>query len=75
MTARTPQWSGNRERYRLSRTGNRRLNLALHRIAIAQARYHPDATPTWSAAARPGTPAPSPSASSSAGFPTSSTEP
>ncbi len=27
----------------LSRTGNRQLNAALHRIAITQAHYHPDA--------------------------------
>jgi transposase len=42
-TAPLPVWSGNRERHRLSRTGNRQLNLAMHRIAITQARHHPDA--------------------------------
>lgn len=42
-TAPLPVWSGNRERHRLSRTGNRQLNLALHRIAITQAHYHPEA--------------------------------
>lgn len=42
-TAPLPVWSGNRERHRLSRTGNRQLNAALHRIAITQAHYHPDA--------------------------------
>jgi transposase len=31
-----PVWSGNTVRHRLSRTGNRQLNLALHRIAITQ---------------------------------------
>lgn len=31
-----PVWSGNDERHRLSRTGNRQLNVALHRIAITQ---------------------------------------
>jgi ribosomal protein S4 len=36
-------WSGNRERHRLSRTGNRQLNAAIHRIAITQARCHDDA--------------------------------
>jgi transposase len=36
-------WSANKQRHRLSRTGNRQLNLALHRIAITQARHHPDA--------------------------------
>ena len=42
-TAPLPVWSGNKQRHRLSRTGNRQLNLALHRIAITQARHHPDA--------------------------------
>jgi transposase len=42
-TAPLPVWSGNRERHRLSRTGNRQLNTAIHRIAITQMRCHPDA--------------------------------
>lgn len=42
-TAPLPVWSGNRERHRLSRSGNRQLNAAIHRIALTQARYHPDA--------------------------------
>jgi transposase len=42
-TAPLPVWSGNRERHRLSRSGNRQLNAALHRIAITQAHYHPEA--------------------------------
>ena len=42
-TAPLPVWSGNRERHRLSRTGNRQLNAAIHRIAITQARCHPEA--------------------------------
>lgn len=33
-----PVWSGNVTRHRLSRGGNRQLNLALHRIAITQMR-------------------------------------
>lgn len=37
-TAPLPVWSGNDERHRLSRTGNRQLNLALHRITITQMR-------------------------------------
>ncbi len=37
-TAPLPVWSGNTERHRLSRTGNRQLNLVLHRIAITQIR-------------------------------------
>ncbi len=37
-TAPVPVWSGNVSRHRLSRGGNRQLNLALHRIAITQMR-------------------------------------
>ena len=37
-TAPIPVWSGNRERHRLNRGGNRQLNVALHRIAITQLR-------------------------------------
>lgn len=42
-TAPLPVWSGNRERHRLSRSGNRQLNAAIHRIAITQKRCHDDA--------------------------------
>jgi transposase len=42
-TAPTPVWSGNNDRHRLSRSGNRQLNAAIHRIALTQARSHPDA--------------------------------
>ncbi|MEU4765648.1 transposase [Actinosynnema sp. NPDC023794] len=42
-TAPLPVWSSNRARHRLSRTGNRRLNAAPPRIALTQARRHPDA--------------------------------
>jgi transposase len=42
-TAPLPVSSGNRERHRLSRVGNRQLNAAIHRIAITQGRCHPDA--------------------------------
>jgi transposase len=35
--------SGRTQRHRLDRGGNRQLNAALHRIAITQARDHPDA--------------------------------
>jgi transposase len=42
-TAPVPVWSGNRHRHRLSRIGNRQLNAALHRVALTQAHYHPDA--------------------------------
>jgi transposase len=42
-TAPLPVWSGNHQRHRLSRTGNRQLNAAIHRIAITQLRCHDDA--------------------------------
>jgi len=42
-TAPLPVWSGGRTRHRLSRTGNRQLNCALHRIAVTQKRCHPPA--------------------------------
>ena len=35
-TAPLPVWSGNTVRHRLSRGGNRQLNVALHRIAVTQ---------------------------------------
>ncbi|WP_442914151.1 transposase [Kribbella sp. NBC_00359] len=38
-TAPLSVWSGNRERS----TGNRQIHAAIHRIAITQAHYHPDA--------------------------------
>jgi transposase len=37
-TAPVPVWSAQSGRHRLSRTGNRQLNLALHRIAVTQIR-------------------------------------
>ena len=42
-TAPQPAWSGQQDRHRLSRTGDRQLNAAIHRIAITHGRYHPDA--------------------------------
>ncbi len=42
-TAPLPVWSSNRERHRLSRTGNRQLNAAIHRIAVTQKRCHDQA--------------------------------
>ena len=38
-----PVWSSNKTHHRLSRTGNRQLNAALHRIALTQAHWHPPA--------------------------------
>jgi transposase len=42
-TAPVPVGSGKRDRHRLSRAGNRQLNAAIHRIALTQARHHPEA--------------------------------
>jgi|Tabmets5t2r1_1033131.scaffolds.fasta_scaffold05206_2 AcrR family transcriptional regulator len=42
-TAPLPVWSSNRASHRLSRTGNRQRNAALHRIAMTQAHWHPEA--------------------------------
>jgi transposase len=42
-TAPLPAWSANPVRHRLSRTGNRQLNCAIHRIAITQKRCCPAA--------------------------------
>lgn len=42
-TAPLPVWSANRIRHRLSRTGNRQLNAAIHRMAVTQMRIHGDA--------------------------------
>lgn len=41
-TAPKPVSSGNHQRHRLDRSGDRRLNAALHRIAITRARTHPE---------------------------------
>jgi transposase len=38
-----PASSGNSQRHRLSRRGNRQLNAAFHRIAVTQVRCHPPA--------------------------------
>jgi transposase len=37
-TAPIPVWSGNSDRHRLNRGGNRQVNAALHRIAVVQVR-------------------------------------
>jgi transposase len=42
-TAPVPVSSGRNDRHRLDRGGNRQLNVAIHRIAIYQARYCPQA--------------------------------
>lgn len=38
-----PVWTGNHEKHRLDRGGNRQINAAVHRAAITQARCHPPA--------------------------------
>ena len=38
-TAPIPVWSGNHERFRLNRGGNRQINCALHRIAVTQMQH------------------------------------
>jgi transposase len=42
-TACVPVWTGNHEKHRLDRGGNRQINAAVHRVAITQARCHPPA--------------------------------
>ena len=42
-TAPQPAWSGNHERHRLSRSGNRQINAAIHRVAVTQLRVNDDA--------------------------------
>ena len=42
-TAPLPASSGNTNRHRLNRSGNRQLNCALHRIALTQGQHHPPA--------------------------------
>ena len=42
-TAPLPVSSGKSQRHRLNRTGNRRLNCAIHMIAVTQTRMHPPA--------------------------------
>ncbi len=42
-TAPLPVSPGKSERYRLNRTGNRKLNSVIHVIAVTQARMHPSA--------------------------------
>jgi transposase len=42
-TACIPVWTGNREKHRLNRGGNRQLNAALHRVAVTQVRCYPPA--------------------------------
>jgi len=42
-TAPIPVWTGNSEKFRLNRGGNRQTNAAIHRIAITQLRIHPPA--------------------------------
>jgi len=74
-TAPLPVWSSNRPRHRLSRTGNRQLNAAIHRIAITQAHYHGPARQLLERPAKAARTKPSRFASSNAASPTPFTEP
>nr|WP_218022521.1 transposase [Nocardia amamiensis] len=74
-TAPLPVWSSSRARHRLSRTGNRQLNAALHRITLTQARCHPDARALLKRRKAGGDGEWKPSESSSDGSPTSSFAP
>ena len=52
-----PASSGNPNRHRLDRDGNRQINAAIHRIAVTRARCHPEPATTSRAnapKARPG---------------------
>ena len=56
-----PVWSGNTAgRVRMTRSGNRQLNAALHRIAVTQIRLGASVMPTTATASRPATPYRSP---------------
>lgn len=70
-TALLPIWSGDRQRFRLSRVGKRQLNAALHRIAITRTTTTRLA-PTSSDASRPTIPPLKPSEPCADGCPTSS---
>ncbi|WP_275979391.1 IS110 family transposase [Hamadaea flava] len=71
-SAPVPVWSGNQQRHRLSRIGNRQLNSCLHTIAITQlSTTHPAGSST-SAASPTETPAGKPCGCSNDAYPTSS---
>ncbi len=72
-TAPLPVWSSNRARHRLSRSGNRQLNAALHRIALPKPTGTPARARSSRVARRRATEGWKPSACSSAASPTSST--
>jgi transposase len=74
-TAPTPVWSGNTERHRLSRAGNRQLNAAIHRVALTQARSWTDARAYLDRRQEAVRPARKPSGHSNADSPTPSTAP
>jgi Transposase IS116/IS110/IS902 family len=72
-TAPIPASSWQTKRHRLNKGGNRRLNHAIHMIAVTQARNGPARAPTSSAAAAKAERNATPCARSSATSPTSST--
>ncbi|MGQ5260988.1 IS110 family transposase [Micromonospora sp. ZYX-F-536] len=65
--------SGDQQRHRLSRAGNRRINRALHIMAVVQLRHDTEGPPTTGANSPPAKLRWRPCAHSSAGCPTSST--
>ena len=67
-----PVYSSDKERHRLHRGGNRRLNSVLYTAAIVQKRFHPAARNSWPGTSPPKAPA-VPGASSNATSSTSST--
>ncbi|MFJ2866489.1 transposase [Kitasatospora sp. NPDC087314] len=59
-----PVYSSDKERHRLHRGGNRRLNSVLYTASIVQQRFHPEPENCWHAMSPPRAPA-APGASSS----------
>ncbi|MFD0489119.1 transposase [Saccharopolyspora erythraea] len=74
-TAPLPVWSSNLARHRLSRTRNWQLNAELHRIALTQAHWQPEARATSPGAKPTATAGSRPSTSSNDDSLTSSTAP
>src|SRR3954447_18703722 len=64
-----PVSSGNTNRHRLDRGGNRQINTAIHRVAITRLRTTPRPRPTSPTSAPRARPAPRPSAASNATSP------
>jgi transposase len=74
-TAPIPVASGRTDRHRLNRGGNRRLNYALHCMALTQATWEPRAVAYLAASRLKARPGEKPCAASSGGYPTSCSPP